>query len=121
MLQVVPGFPPTVVAFKALGRVTRKDYEEVLVPCVSRALEHQRRIRCYYELGSEFSGMDAGAMWDDLKIGLGTLASWERVAVVTDVDWMRHALNALRFLMPGELRVFPTQRAGEARDWIVAA
>lgn len=121
MLELVPGFPETVVAFKAVGRVTRKDDEDVLLPCVSRALEREGRIRCYYELGSEFSGMDAGAMWEDMKIGLGTLARWERIALVTDVDWMRHALNALRFLLPGELRVFPTLQAREARDWIVAA
>ena len=29
-------------------------------------------------------------------------------------------MNAFRFLMPGEIKVFPTSRAAEARAWIVA-
>ena len=35
----------------------------------------------------------------------------ERVAIVTDVGWVRHTVNALRFLIPGEVRVFTTHEA----------
>jgi len=64
--------------------------------------------------------MDAGAAWEDFKLGIGHLARWERVAVVTDVDWIRVAMNFFRFLLPGEMRVFATSRASEARRWIAA-
>jgi hypothetical protein len=79
------------------------------------------KLRLYYELGPEFMGLDAGAMWEDFKVGVGHLSRWERAAVVTDVEWMRHAVNAFRFLMPGQMRVFPTADAAEARAWIVTA
>jgi hypothetical protein len=46
------------------------------------------------------------------------LPQWERVAVVTDVGWFRHTVNALRFLMPGEVRVFSTDDAYEGCAWI---
>ncbi|WP_422302220.1 STAS/SEC14 domain-containing protein, partial [Candidatus Binatus sp.] len=49
------------------------------------------------------------------------LSRWERVAVVTDVAWIRHAVGAFRLLMPGAMRVFPSDQASEARKWIVAA
>lgn len=37
-----------------------------------------------------FSGIDAGAAWEDTKIGVEHLTRWERIAVVTDFDWMKH-------------------------------
>ena len=64
---------------------------------------------------TQFSRMEPAAMWEDFKIGVEHLSRWERVAVVTDVDWIRHALNIFRFLMPGEVRVFGTSEAAAAR------
>jgi hypothetical protein len=121
MLETVTGLPDNVVAFTAKGRLTRRDYDEVLIPAVDKALQRHAKIRCYYELGTQFSGMDAGAAWEDFKLGIGHLTRWEKVAVVTDVEWIRHTMNAFRFLMPGEIRVFPTTEAVGARAWIAAA
>ena len=39
---------------------------------------------------SEFEGISAGAMWEDLKMGLQHGRDWKRIALVTDVEWMRH-------------------------------
>ena len=121
MIEVVNGLPDNVVAFAAKGRLTKKDYDEILIPRIERALRQNAKIRCYYELGPEYAGFDAGAAWEDAKIGIEHLTRWERVAVVTDVDWIRLATSAFRFMMPGKVRVFPVAQATEAKDWIVAA
>ena len=55
---------------------------------------------------------------DDLKVGLGHLRQWERIAVVTDSAWIANALNVFGFLKPGEVEVFPLADAGKARAWI---
>ena len=121
MIEILKELPDGVVGFAAKGRVTRQDYESVLIPRLAQALRRPGKIRCYYELGNEFSGMDSGAMWEDFKIGVEHLTRWDRVAVVTDVDWIRRAMNMFRFLMPGEFRVFATSEAAEARRWVAAA
>jgi SpoIIAA-like len=120
MIEVITGLPDNVVAFRAKGHVIRKDYDDVLVPKVKEAFAKHRKIRCLYELGPEFSGVTPGAMWEDFKCGIEHLASWERIAVVTDVEWIRLAMNAFRFIMPGEVRLFGTGQAAEARRWIAA-
>ena len=120
MIEILGGFPDNVVAFAARGRVTRKDYADVLIPKVDQILARHGRIRCYYELGADLAAVEAGAIWEDLKVGLEHLSRWERVAVVTDVDWIRHAVGAFRFLMPGEIRVFSVDLAAQARAWISA-
>ena len=120
MIEILADFPDNVVAASAHGVVTRRDYQDILVPRVEMTLKRHPKIRCYYELGREFSSMEAGAMWEDFKIGVEHLSRWERVAVVTDVDWISHAVNFFRFLMPGEIRVFAVSEAAAAREWITA-
>jgi hypothetical protein len=118
MIEILTNFPDNVVAAVAHGVVTKRDYEETLVPRVEIALKRHPKIRCYYDLGVQFSKMEPGAMWEDFNIGVEHLSRWERVAVVNDVDWIRHAVNVFRFLMPGEVRVFSTSEAAAARKWI---
>jgi len=118
MLEFIDGFPDGVVAISARGRVTAKDYDEVLIPRVVEALKRHDKVDLYYELGSQFDGIEAQAAWKDFKIGVEHLARWGHMALVTDVEWIRLAINAFRFLMPGRIRVFPTAEAEQARAWI---
>ena len=120
MIKTLDGFPDSVIALAAEGRVTTQDYEEVLIPRVNRALAGHGKVRLYYELGGSLDGIDAGAAWEDFRIGLEHFRRWERMAVVTDVHWIRMTLNAFRFVVPGKLRVFDTSHVAEARSWIRA-
>ena len=43
--------------------------------------------------------------------------SWERLAVVTDKDWMRNAVAAMGWIVPGEIRVFDPNEIEEAKAW----
>jgi hypothetical protein len=119
MIERLEGFPDHVVAVAGKGQVTKKDYDEVLVPAVESAFKKQQKIRFYYELGPEFSGIDAGAAWQDFKEGVRHFFQWERMALVTDVDWIRRTINGFGVFMPGELRVFPYAERAAARAWVV--
>lgn len=119
MLEVIGGFPENVVAITAKGRVTRQDYESVLIPAVNNSLKRYGKVCLYYEFGPQFSGFDAGAAWEDFKVGVAHWKDWERVAVVTDVEWIRRATLAFGFLLPGRMRVFTLAETAEARQWTV--
>jgi SpoIIAA-like len=120
MIKLLTGFPDNVLAVACEGHVTRQDYQDVLIPAVEAGLQRHQKLRIYYEVTPQFSGIEAGAVWDDFRVGIGHLSRYERMACVTDVEWIRLAMNAFRFLMPGNLRVFPLSEAGEARRWIIA-
>jgi len=120
MIEILKDFPDNVVAAAAHGVVTKQDYQHTLIPQVELTLKRYPKIRCYYNLGPQFSEMEPGAMWEDFKIGVEHISRWERVAIVTDVEWIRHATNVFRFLMPGEVRVFATSETASAREWITA-
>ena len=121
MIEALQDWPDNILGFVCHGRVSRRDYDEVLIPRVDRALATHEKLRLYYETDEDFAGIEPGAVWEDAKIGLGHLSRWERFAVVTDVEWIRHTFVLFGFLLPGELRVFPRAEAARAREWIVAA
>ena len=86
------------------------------------ALERGEKLNIYFELADDFHGLELGALWQDVKaagsIGLGHRSSWQRMALVTDKDWVRHGASAFGWLAPGELRLFELSQQDEAKRWI---
>jgi SpoIIAA-like len=119
MIQVLENFPDQVVGFLCSGPVTRGEYERVLIPGVRKAFKTHQSVRLYYETTADFR-LSLPAAWQDLKLGIQHLPHWERIAVVTDIDWIVHAIHAFGFLFPRRVKVFPTSEAALARAWIVA-
>ena len=117
MIELVAGLPKNVVGISVRGRLTMQDCCDVLMPAMRKSLKYHDKVRLYYELGSRFPG----AAWDDLDLGLEHFSRCERVAIVTDIGWVRHTVKAVRFLIPSEIRVFSTIEAEEGRAWITAA
>ncbi len=109
MIELIEGLPGNVVGIVVSGRISQQDCREVLAPAMQRSLRRHDKIRLYYELSCRFPG----AAWEDLDLGIEHAARCERVAIVTDVGWVGLTVRALRFLIPGEIRVFPTIQAPE--------
>lgn len=116
MIELIDDLPRNVVGISVRGRVTKDECREILAPAIARSLRWRDKIRLYYELGSRFPGSG----WDDLDLGFEQASRCERIAIVTDIAWVRLTVKAIRFLIPGEIRVFATEEAEEARAWIMA-
>jgi hypothetical protein len=118
MVEQISGLPDNVLGFTGKGTVTAEDYESVIIPAVEALFSRERKIRFLYHLGDEFSGFEAAAMWDDTKLGLKHLAGWERMALVSDVEWVRAALKIFGLAIPGHVRVFHNRELAEATRWV---
>ncbi|HUU24046.1 MAG TPA: STAS/SEC14 domain-containing protein [Methyloceanibacter sp.] len=121
MIELLRGFPDNVVAMSAHGEVTKQDYETVLIPAVDKALQSHDKVRLLYEIGADFTSYDAGAAWEDFKVGMEHISHWERVAVITDIEWIKHSMQLFGFFMPSVMRVYPLAEAAKARLWITQA
>ena len=77
MIEVLKGFPKKVVAFACKGHVTKRDYETVLIPAVEETLQQPGKVRLYYQIGPDFSGIEARCSmggfqgWDGTPSSLG--------------------------------------------------
>ncbi len=118
MIEMIPGLPDNVLGFSAKGRVTAEDYETVIIPAVEEQFSHQNKLRLLYHIGKESAGFEAAAMWDDTKLGMKHITGWERIAIVTDIEWMRISIKVFGFGIPGEIRVFHNDELADAVRWI---
>jgi SpoIIAA-like len=118
MITLLDGFAPDVVAVRAEGQVTMQDYDKVLIPAVEKALTRSTKLKFYYEIGSDFTGMNLGAVFEDMRVGLGHLGRWARIAVVTDIDWIKRAVHLFKFLLPTQTKLFSLAQAADAKAWI---
>jgi hypothetical protein len=120
MIELIPALPDNVVGLIAKGEVTAADYHDMIVPAVEQALADHDKVRLLYVLGHEFTGFSGGAMWADGKLGIGHIGRWERIAVVAREAWVRHAINAFGYLIPGEVKVFDLADEADAAAWVTA-
>jgi len=113
--------PAGTLGFRLSGRISRDEYFQILDP-VREQLERGERVSFLVETAEDFQGLDLGALWEDMKaagtVGLKYRSSWERLAVVTDKDWIRHGTAAVGWVIPGEIRVFEPGQVDEAKTWI---
>lgn len=119
MITKLGELPENILGFEATGEVTAEDYESVLIPEVERVLEKYKKVRLLYHLGPEFKGFTVGAMWDDAKVGLKHLLAWEKIALVTDIPWLRNTIQCISFMIPGTIKLFGEDNLDAAMDWIV--
>ena len=115
MIEELSGVPAGVIGFEASGRIRAEDYRDVVLP----ALEHAAatgEVR-FVIVMRDFEGMSGGAVWQDLKVGIEHLRAWKRIALVTDIAWMRDLTSLFGWMTPGEVKTFPLARRDEAIQW----
>ena len=120
MIELLADTPANVVGFEAVGEVSAEDYKSTLIPAVESAFAETGKLRLLYVLGERFDGISGGAAWQDFKLGMEHLRSWERIAVVTDVEWIGHAIKAFGWTIPATVRVFGVGERAAAEAWVAA-
>jgi hypothetical protein len=121
MVQVIPDMPAGTLGFRVSGRLTREDYVDVLVPPLRKAVQAGERLRVLYAIGPELH-MEPAALWEDLKLdvelGIKHRDAWERMAVVTDLDWLWRAFELFSWMVPGAMRLFREREIEQAKAWL---
>jgi hypothetical protein len=118
MINELTDLPPGVIGFETAGKLHAEDYRDVLLPVVERAAA-QGDVRCVIVIG-DFDGLSAGALWQDLKMGVENLRAWKRIALVTDIEWMIHMATMFGWMTPGEMRHFPLADRAAAIAWVAS-
>jgi len=108
MLKRMTGMPAGTLGFEAIGKVEDDDFEHAVERVLRTARSRQPqdstalRARCR-EGGVRGGHADRG----DMQFAVRHPAAYERVAAVSDEDWLRPALRVLSVLVPGQLPGYP--------------
>ena len=121
MVERLTDMPEGTLGFRVAGDVGRKDYDDVLVPELRRAIEAGGGLRTLY-LVEHLDQIEPGALWEDAKLGFDMTihhhGEWERSAIVTDIAWMVQAMKTFGWMVPGEARVYPVAELEAAKAWV---
>lgn len=120
MLRQMSDMPVGTVGFEARGEVDDDDWEDVVEPVLRHSIAAGHKVRLLYLLGAESREVDGDAMSADAGFRARHAGSFERVAVVSDEDWMRPALKTLSFMLPGKAKGFPVRDLAAAKAWVAA-
>ena len=89
-----------------------------LIPKFKEMVGSQGGVKLLYWCGEEFEGFSAGAMWDDARFGMTHLGDFLKVAVVSDVEWVRQGVKLFAPFMRAPVKVFHNADIEDAKSWI---
>ena len=118
MLKQLADMPPGSVGFEAVGDVDDDDFERTVEPVLRRIIAEGGKVRLLYLLGVRLREYEADALKEEMAFAAHHPTAYERVAVVSDEEWLRPALRVLSVLVPGQLRGFRVADLQAAKSWV---
>lgn len=119
MIEMLTDMPAGVAGIRVSGRVSGDDLRE-FKPKLDELLQ-TGEIRIVEVIAPDYEGFGPGGLVEDLKLGLGALikhhSAFKRIAVVSDMGWVAHALHAFGWMVPGELALFGLDDLERAKQW----
>lgn len=118
MIRKIEDLKDGVIGFHASGVVTKEDYTEIIIPEVEKTLKTHNKLNVLYVLDEDFDHYAWQALFEDTKIGVMHPLSWEKIAIVTNVEWMLNAVKYMRPFVPFKMKTFLGTQLDDARQWI---
>ncbi|MBL7911532.1 MAG: STAS/SEC14 domain-containing protein [Bacteroidia bacterium] len=118
MMYQILDLPPNMIGFKAEWKVTKKDFEEVVIPCVEKHVEKMGQINYMLVLKTSVRDFTFFAWIKDVLMGLRHITKWNRAAIITDSKLIKFFTMIFSFLVPGEFKAFPHKEIKRAINWV---
>jgi SpoIIAA-like len=122
MIEALQEMPPGVTGVRVSGRVSGEELREFR-PTWQKLVQTDQ-VRFVEVIDNDYTGFGPGGLIEDWKMSWGSLlghhSAFKRIAVVTDKEWIIHAIHALAWMVPGEIKVFGLDDLDGAKRWAAA-
>ncbi|WP_417225531.1 STAS/SEC14 domain-containing protein [Amphritea sp.] len=120
MLHILPETAGDIIVIQATDTLTAADYQDIFVPLLEEKVAAHGAVRCLIYLDHNFTGWEAGALWEDTKLGLTHRQDFIRLAVVGGAQWLDWAVKLGEHFITGEAQHFSESQFLQALHWIDA-
>ena len=120
MLKPINDLPPHVTGIHAFGDVSKKEYENKLIPVLNEHLVHNRKINFILILETDIANFEPGLWCGTMNIGLKYFFKWNKVAVVSDKKNVHGYSDLFKFIIPGKYRSFKLDQLDQALKWVAS-
>lgn len=118
MLSLIKDLPAHVTGVRATGKVTKYDFEQVLIPAIDDLVKRTGKINYLLLLETPVSNFSLGAWIDDAIVGLKHFTQWNKIAVVTDQKGVEKFTDVFGYVVPGDSKGFTLSQLEEAKQWV---
>ena len=118
MVEKVIGVPDYVAGFTVSGKVTKEDYNNLVVPEVDRIVKMHGHIHFLLVIDTDVSNFTAGAWMKDALIGVKHLSKWKKMAIVSDQKSIEKITDMVSPVVPGQSKGFSMAQLEEAKIWV---
>ena len=101
------------------GKLAKADYAH-FVPEFERLVRLHGKLRLLFDM-TDFHGWDAGAAWEDFKLGIKHFSDIERLAMVGEKKWQHDMATFSKPFTKAKVRYFDHADAAESREWLSGA
>jgi len=117
MIYQIIDLPPNMIGFKASWEVTKRDFEEVVIPSVQKHVEKMGQLNYMLVINASIHNFTLYAWLKDALIGLKQLTKWKRACIVSDSKAIKLFTQFFSFVLPGEFRGFSHNELKQAIEW----
>ena len=121
MIELLTDLPDGTLGFRCHGLISGEEMQRLVIPSVEAELQEQEHVKALVVIEPDFEGLSLEAAWDDTNLSLRHWDGFERLAVVTDLSWVKRATQALALLLPYPVQVFSAADEESARRWLSEA
>ncbi len=118
MIKIMKDLPANVLGISAEGKLTADDYVTIIIPALEEKLKSNKTFRLLYYIGPDFTGIELGALFDDIKVASKHISALERIAIITDNVMINSFAKMFRHFISAESKVFNNKDLEEAKKWI---
>lgn len=108
------------IEFLIGGKVTTQEFDDVMSR-FKLALHNWDEVKVL-ELVTDFKGIEALALWKDIKFGVNELGEINKkvtkCAVVADTSWVEAITKLADPFVKAEVKFYEPSKESEARDWL---
>ena len=110
--------PSYVAGFTATGKVSKEDYDAVIVPEIERVDKQHGHIHFLMVLETPVKDFSIGAWMQDAWQGLKHYRGWKKIAIVTDEKGVEKFTDVFSAVVPGKAKGFTLAELAEAKAWV---
>jgi len=118
MIEIIPGLPPKVAAFKATGKITAGDYKATIDPLVKKVDKQYGKINYLLVINTPLRNYSIGAWLKDALLGFRYFAKWNKLGIVSDNKSIKKFTDLFGRFLPSVTRGFMMEDVGIAKRWI---
>jgi hypothetical protein len=118
MIHIMTESKGNVLALRAVGKLTDSDYKKVLIPKLENIIKEHGKARLLLDMGDDYHGWEASALWDDTHFGLAHKNDFEKMGVIGGPKWVSWGMKLMSNFIDGDFRNFPPEERDKAIEWI---